>query len=69
MCRPCIWIVPAGSWTATHLNQQLGVFVDHRLVDAPVIKGVIDSIIAINGQFTRAQAEEVKRRLLHGGAP
>jgi len=56
-------------WTSTHLNQQLGVFVDNRLVDAPVIRSVMDGIIAINGQFTRPQAEEVKRRLLRGGAP
>jgi hypothetical protein len=57
------------AWTSTHLNQQLGVFVDNRLIDAPVIRSAIDGGIAISGRFTKPQAEEVKRRLLRGGAP
>jgi len=57
------------AWTSSHLYRQLGVFVDNRLIDAPVIKSVIDDAIAISGGFTQLQAEEVKRRLLHGGAP
>ena len=56
------------TWTSTHLNQQIGVFLENRLIAAPVIKSVLDSIIVVEGGFTRAKAEEVKQRLLRGGA-
>lgn len=57
------------AWSSTHIYRQLGVFLDNRLIDAPVIKSVIDDMIAIDGELTRPQAEEIKRRLLRGGAP
>jgi hypothetical protein len=59
---------PLRVWTSTHLNQQIGVFVDGHLIDAPIIKSAIDGLIVLDGQFTRSQAEEVKARLLRGGA-
>ena len=33
-------------WTRAHLDQQLGIFVDGRLISAPVIKSSIGEMIA-----------------------
>lgn len=58
-----------GDWTAHHLNEHLGIFLDNRLISAPVIKSRIDDMIVIDGNFTRPQADAIVNRIRHGGAP
>jgi len=57
------------AWTSANVEKQLGVFVDERLISAPVIKSPITDMIILDGEFTREQAEAVLKRLLGGGRP
>ena len=57
-----------GAWTEANLERQLGVFVDGRLISAPVIKSKITGGIILDGEFSKAEAEAVVARLLRGGA-
>ncbi len=57
-----------GTWTSANLEQQLGIFVNNRLISAPFIKSRITGMIVLDGSFTKAQAEEVLARLRRGGA-
>jgi preprotein translocase subunit SecD len=57
-----------GAWTSANLEKRLGVFLDGRLVEAPVIKSRIAGMIVIDGDFTKSQADAVLARLRRGGA-
>jgi preprotein translocase subunit SecD len=57
-----------GTWTSANLEKQLGIFVDNRLISAPIIKSRITGMIVLDGGFTNAQAEELLARLRRGGA-
>ena len=56
-----------GGWTSANLGKQLGVFLDNRLISVPVIKSPITTLIVLDGDFTKAQAESVVSRLRRGG--
>jgi preprotein translocase subunit SecD len=56
-----------GAWTAANINRHLGVFVDNRLISAPVIQSKITDLIVLDGSFTKAEAEEILARLRRGG--
>jgi|SRR5438105_6873409 len=56
-----------GAWTSANVGKQLGVFLDNRLISAPVIKSPITTLIVLDGDFTKAQAESVVSRLRRGG--
>jgi hypothetical protein len=69
-----IHTTPEGSqllraWTSSHLEEQLGVFLDGRLISAATIKSSIDEMIVLDGEFTKPEAEAIMRRLHQGGAP
>ena len=55
-------------WTSTHLNQQLGIFLDGHLISAPVVRSPISDMILLDGDFTEPQAEAVLARLRRGGS-
>jgi hypothetical protein len=38
------------------------VFLENRLIEAPVIKSALDDVVEMDGGFSRSQAEEIKRR-------
>ncbi len=57
-----------GAWTSANLEKRLGIFLDKRLVEAPRIKSKIDSMIMVDGELTKPQAEAVVARLKRGGA-
>lgn len=64
---------PAGSevlhqWTSAHVGQQLGIFLDGRLIAAPFIESPITDMIILDGDFTKPEAEAVLARLRQGGA-
>lgn len=63
---------PAGArllhgWTAAHIGQQVGFFVNGRLVMAPHVETVIDDAISIDGDFTKEQAEAFVAAIQAGG--
>lgn len=45
------------------LGKQRGIFVDGRLIDAPIIQSEISDMILIDGDFTNEQAKRVAARL------
>lgn len=55
-------------WTSAHLKQQLGVFLDGRLISAPVVQSPISDTIVLHGDFTKPEAEAVLGRLRRGGS-
>jgi preprotein translocase subunit SecD len=55
-------------WTSTHLEQQLGVFVDGELISAPFIKSAIDGGFILDGGFSKTEAEGLVARLRRGGS-
>ena len=57
-----------GAWTSANLQKQLGIFVDNRLVSAPIIQSRITDMIVLDGDFTKSEAEEILARLRRGGA-
>jgi preprotein translocase subunit SecD len=62
---------PAGkglvrAWTSAHLGKQLGVFVDGRLISAPVIRSTIEDIVVTD--FSKPAAEAIAARMRCGGA-
>ena len=57
-----------GEWTGNNLERQLGVFLDGRLIVAPVIKSKITGLVVLDGEFSKEEAEAVAARLQRGGA-
>jgi len=57
-----------GEWTEKHVNERLGIFLDGKLISAPVIRSRIDDMIILDSEFTEAQAKEILERLRKGGA-
>lgn len=57
-----------GAWTSANVEKRVGVFVDDRLIATPVVKAAISDMIALDGGFTKAQAEAIVNRLRRGGA-
>jgi preprotein translocase subunit SecD len=58
-----------GAWTAAHLHEQVGIFVDDALVMAPIVQSRITDAIEVDGNYTREQAERIADRIRAGGAP
>ena len=56
-----------GTWTAAHVHQQLGIFVDGRLLAAPTVTSEIREMVVVAG-LDQGQAETIARRLRRGGA-
>ena len=68
--HPVVWIctTPEGgkllhAWTSQHVGQQLGVFVDGRLISAPHIMSAIDECVILDGGFTQEEAEAVAAKV------
>ena len=57
-----------GNWTAANVERQVGVFVDGKLICAPVVKSRITGGIVIEAQLTNEQASQIVARLRRGGA-
>ena len=55
-------------WTEKNVNEGLGIFLDGKLISAPVIRSRIDDVIILDAEFTEAQAKEILERLRKGGA-
>lgn len=72
-CPISVSTTPAGSqalhqWTSAHVGQQLGIFLDGRLIAAPFIESPLSDMIVVDGDFTKPEAEAVLGRLRQGGA-
>lgn len=53
-------------FTATHIGKRLAIFVDHKLLSAPVINDVIPGMGYIEGNFTPDSAKSLADRLNAG---
>src|SRR5204863_3437165 len=56
-----------GALTAANIGKQLGVFVNHRLICAPLVMSPITDMIIIDGEFTQSHAEDIVKSLHRGG--
>ncbi|HSV72609.1 MAG TPA: protein translocase subunit SecD [Chthonomonadales bacterium] len=56
-------------FTRANLNRRLAIFLDKRLISAPVIEGVIPGSGIIHGQFTPEQARQTAELLNAGALP
>jgi hypothetical protein len=55
--------------TKSHLNQQLAILVDGEIVTAPTIRNEVARQVAITGNFTRAQAEGLAKKIRSAAKP
>jgi len=56
-------------FTRANVGKQIGIFVDGRLISAPVLQTEIDTTIIIDGGYTESMARTVAERIGRGGAP
>lgn len=56
------------SWTSSNVGKTIGVFLDGRLISAPTIQSPLSDTIALDGEFSKEQAEAIAARLRRGGA-
>jgi preprotein translocase subunit SecD len=56
-----------GAWTSANIGKPLGVFLNRRLISAPIVNSPITDVIILDGDFTQAQAEAVAKCLHRGG--
>jgi preprotein translocase subunit SecD len=55
-------------WTEENIGKQIGVFLDGKLISAPIIQSRIEDTIVLDAGFTAEQAAVVVARLRRGGA-
>ena len=52
-----------GDWTSHHVGERLGIYVDGKLVAAPMIHFEVSESFAITWQFSEDEAEQIAERL------
>lgn len=58
-----------GAFTETHIGQQLGIVLEHKIESAPVINGRIEDSGLIEGNFTQQSAHDLAVVLSSGALP
>ncbi len=56
------------SWSSANVGHNLGIFVDGRLISAPVLRTPLSDFVYLDGEFSKDEAEKVVERLKRGGA-